>query len=267
MISRRHNTRFSLMVAGSRGAGKSAFLNSLVNKEIVKLQSSTEIDLYLLNLDCDGAVQRITFIDTPGFGDSIDDESIQESIVDYIKEQFDSYIEEETKIRRNAKYEDTRVHCLVYLITGTGNGLKQRDIVFLKKISGLVNVIPVISKVEGMTQKELTETKKIIRAQIEYYNIKLFNFENETLVASQMLEQKINGLVPFACVFPENVSEDLRTRVHPNGVIEVDNIQHNDYAKLRDVISNTYKEALIESTDTDLYEKYRSAALENILQE
>lgn len=255
------------MVAGSKGCGKSAFFNSLVNKEIVKCSASTEIDLYLLNLDCDGAIQKLTFIDTPGFGDSMNDEDIQDSIVEYIKEQFDSYIEEETKIRRNAKYEDTRVHSLVYLIPATGNGLKQRDIAFLKKASRLVNVIPVISKSEGMTTREITAMKRLILEQLERYEIKIFDFENEDLLPQSIIDAKINTMVPFASVFPEKLGEDIRIRSHPNGIIEIDNPKHNDYSMMRDVLLNTHTEALIETTDSELYEKYRSDALENILQE
>lgn len=267
MITRRHNTRLSLMVCGAKGSGKSAFFNSLVNKDIVKQSGSKEIDIYILNLDCDGSIQKITLIDTPGFGDSMNDEALQDSIVDYIKDQFDSFIEEETKIRRNAKFEDTRVHCLVYLIPGTGHGLKERDIVFLRKVTGLVNIVPVISKAEGMTDSELVEVKSLVNDQLQHYRIKTFDFENESLLPNPVIEQGLNSILPFACVFPENIGEDLRIRDHPHRTVEIDNPSHNDYCRLRNVILNTHTEAFIEVTDTELYERYRSDALENILQE
>ncbi|MCA9750320.1 MAG: 50S ribosome-binding GTPase, partial [Romboutsia sp.] len=100
------------MVAGPIGSGKSSLLNSLIGKEIVRTNGSNEIDIYMLNIECNEMMQRIALIDTPGFGSSLDDELLHDSIVDYIKEQLDSFIEEESKIRRNPKYEDTRVHCL-----------------------------------------------------------------------------------------------------------------------------------------------------------
>lgn len=267
MISRRHNAKFTIMVAGARGAGKSALFNSLVNKEIVKSVESKEIDIYLLNLDCEGRVQRISFIDTPGFGDSMNDEELQNSIVDYIKDQFDAFIQEETKIKRNAKFEDTRVHCLVYLIPATGFGLKQRDVVFLKKVSGLVNIVPVISKSEGMKVFELEEAKRLIMDQLAHYKIKLFDFENEYLLPLTTVEQKLNSIIPFSCVFPERIGEDVLVRNHTNGLIEIENPEHNDYCKLKEALLNTHTDAFIETTNTDLYENYRSDALESILQE
>lgn len=266
MIMRRHNTRFSIMVAGSKESGKTVFFNSLINKEVIKTYASPEINIYLLNLDCDGVLQKITFIDTPGFGDSMDDRALQDSIVDYIKDQFDSYIEEETKIRRNTKYEDTRVHCLLYFISSSGKGLKQRDITFLKRVSGLVNIIPVVSRAEGLTESEVTEVKSLIRDQLEFYNIRIFDFENEYFVPQPIIDQQLNSLVPFTCVFPERIDECTRTRNHICGVVEVDNPMHNDFPKLKEALLTTHIDTLIETTASELYENYRSDALENILQ-
>lgn len=267
MINKRQGSKFTFMVVGSRGSGKSSFLNSLINKEIVRQSSTTQIDIYLLNLDFNGVAQKFTFIDTPGFGHSIDDTDLQDSIVDYIKDQFDSYIEEETKIRRNVKYEDTRVHALVYLISATGNGLKPRDIVFLQKVCNFVNIIPVISKTEGMSKTEIIEVKELIRKQLKHYNIKTFDFENEYFNPEEDIGSRMNELFPFACVFPETIGESRRIRTHPLLVCEVDNPLHTDYTYVREAILSTHTNSLIEVTDAELYEKYRTEALENILKE
>ncbi|MCA9750340.1 MAG: 50S ribosome-binding GTPase, partial [Romboutsia sp.] len=160
MITRRQNSRFSIMVAGPKGSGKSSFFNSIIGKEIVKNENSNEINIYMLNLECNGINQKISLIDTPGFGESFNDNSLQESIITYIKEQYDLFIMEENKIRRNSKYEDTRVHCLLYFIPSTSGGLKHNDIAFLRKISHLTNIIPVISKADGLTSIETERMKK-----------------------------------------------------------------------------------------------------------
>lgn len=267
MITRRNNRRFSLMVCGSKGSGKSALFNSLINKEIVGASGSKEVEVYIINLDCEGLFQKITFVDTPGFGDSMNDEELYNTVVEYIKNQFDIYIDEETKIRRNAKFEDTRVHCLIYLIPATGNGLKQRDIEFLKKINNLVNIIPVISKAEGYNSSELSSVKQLIKNQLEYYQINIFNFDNEDLIPTETVNERLNSYLPFSCVFPEKLNEESRTRNHYSGVIDVDDPSQNDYSRLRDAILQTHTEALIETTDTVLYENYRATTLENMIQE
>lgn len=255
------------MVVGSKGSGKSAFLNSLINKDLIKTDSTPEIEIYLINLDCGGSSQRISFIDTPGFGEGMNDTELHDSLIEYIKEQFDSYIEEETKIRRNVKYEDTRVHCMVYLISATGNGLKQRDIAFLEKASNFVNIIPVITKTEGMTKNEISETKLLIRDQIKNYKIRVFDFENQSEYCSTEPNPVLSQMMPFACVFPEQNGGEKRVRVHPKCVCEVDDPVQTDYSSLRDALLSSFTGALIEITDAELYENYRADALENILQE
>lgn len=267
MIARRNNSRFTIMVVGSKESGKSTFLNSIINKNVIKQSPTDEIDIYLLNLDIAGTSQKISFIDTPGFGMNINDEELQDSIIEYIKEQFDSYIEEETKIRRNTRYEDTRVHCLIYLIPATGNGLKQRDIAFLRKAHTLVNIIPVITKAEGLLPEELRQLKALVLEQLSFYGIKTFDFDAEIQESPVQNIMSLNKMMPFACVFPEQIGTDERIRTHPYFIFEVDNPAHNDYPKLREAMLSSHSQAMIELTDSELYERYRSDTLENILHE
>ena len=91
MIAKRRNSRFTLMAVGAKGSGKSAFFNSLINKEVVKTCSTPEIQIYYLNLDCGGNMQKVSFIDTPGLGESMNDIALQDSIVDYIKDTRGTY--------------------------------------------------------------------------------------------------------------------------------------------------------------------------------
>lgn len=60
-------------------------------------------------------------------------------IVDYIDAQFESYLQEELKIRRSLfDYHDTRVHVCLYFITPTGHSLKSLDLVTMKKLDSKV---------------------------------------------------------------------------------------------------------------------------------
>lgn len=48
-------------------------------------------------------------------------------VAEYIDRQFDNYLQEELKIRRNlASYEDTRIHVCIYFIPPTGHSWVQR---------------------------------------------------------------------------------------------------------------------------------------------
>ena len=76
-------------------------------------------------------------MDTPGFGDQIDNEArlvrgcrlyIQlipssfSEIVEYLEREYDNILAEESRIKRNPRFKDNRVHVLLYFITPTGHG-------------------------------------------------------------------------------------------------------------------------------------------------
>ena len=72
--------------------------------------------------------------------------------------------------------------------------------------------------------------------------------------------------VPFAVVganyevtYPEG--RKVRGRRYPWGIIEVDNEEHCDFVKLRQMLIRTHMEELKEHTNNALYENYRSDKL------
>lgn len=43
-------------------------------------------------------------------------------IVGYLERQYDDILAMESRIKRNPRFHDNRVHCLLYFITPTGHG-------------------------------------------------------------------------------------------------------------------------------------------------
>ena len=85
--------------------------------------------------------------------------SFQE-ILTYVEKQFDNVLNEESRIKRNTKSVDSRVHGILYFITPNGHGLREVDIVFMRKLGTRANILPVIAKSDSLTPKELREFKK-----------------------------------------------------------------------------------------------------------
>ena len=86
--------------------------------------------------------------------------------------------------------------------------------------------------------------------------------DEETIAENQEIMSK----VPFAVVganaevtSPEG--RKVRGRRYPWGVIEVDNEDHCDFVKLRQMLIRTHMEELKEHTNNALYENYRSDKL------
>lgn len=264
MQARRRNAKFTIMAVGVAGAGKSVLFNNLVGRQVVANRHQKEIDVYMLNLDGIGIRQNIVFIDTPGFGTGLNDESLQESLVDYIREQFDLYIEEESKIRRNPQYDDTRVHCLLYIVPATGARLRQSDVSFLRKVSGYVNIIPIISKADALSELEKAEMQKQINEQLQFYSISTFNFANpEHMPCADGL--CLNAAQPLCTICTSNPEGTTWHKNHAAGTIELDSKAYSDLSVLRELLFGGFMEVLIDTTVSDIYETYRTKILESAI--
>jgi hypothetical protein len=85
---------------------------------------------------------QLTIVDTPGFGDNINNEfecvcmhtatlpinltcRFQE-IVAYLEHQYDDILAEESHIKRNPRFHDNHVHVLLYFIPSTGHSCVPR---------------------------------------------------------------------------------------------------------------------------------------------
>lgn len=263
----------NVMVVGEKGLGKSTLLNTLFNKDLypsemgLTKQEGVSIDCVSAEIEENGVKLHLTIIDTPGFGDSIDNTDSWKPIVDEINKRFDNYLQEESKITR-ATVPDDRVHACLYFIEPTGHSLKPLDITFMKKVHDKVNLIPVIAKSDALTEDEIVEFKQRILDDIHTQGINVFhppqydNDDEEALLS----RQKIMSEVPFAVVgsTTEIQTQDgrvVRGRNYPWGVIEVDNEDHCDFIKLRQLLIRNFMEELKEHTANVLYEKYRTERL------
>lgn len=99
--------------------------------------------------------------------------------------------------------------------------------------------------------------------QIQIFEGPRYELDDDETVAEN---QEIMSKVPFAVVGAntEVVNGEGRTvrgRSYPWGVIEVDNEDHCDFVKLRQMLIRTHMEELKEHTNNALYENYRSDKL------
>lgn len=146
------------------------------NAEIAHQEDGVRIKPVTVELDEDGVRISLTIVDTPGFGDQIDNELSFTEIASYLERQYDDILAEESRIKRNPRFRDNRVHALLYFITPTGHALRELDIELMRRLSPRVNVIPVIGKADSLTPAELAAFKKRVMEDIEYYSIPVYNF-------------------------------------------------------------------------------------------
>jgi len=75
-------------------------------------------------------------------------------IIKYIKDQHSAYLRKELTAMRDRHIQDTRIHCALFFINPSGHSLRAIDIVVLKKLSEVVNVVPIIAKSDSLTMEE-----------------------------------------------------------------------------------------------------------------
>ena len=102
---------------------------------------------------------RLTVIDTPGFGDYVNNRDSWQPIIEFLDDQHESYMLQEQQPHRQEKI-DMRVHACLYFIRPTGHTLKPLDIEVMKRLSTRVNLIPVVAKADTLSTSDLIKFKR-----------------------------------------------------------------------------------------------------------
>ncbi|KAG9338803.1 hypothetical protein JZ751_025240 [Albula glossodonta] len=213
-----------------------------------------------------GVKMKLTVIDTPGFGDQINNENCWEPISKYINEQYEKFLKEEVNIARKKRIPDTRVHCCLYFISPTGHSLRQLDIEFMRHLSRVVNIIPVIAKSDTLTPEEKNEFKQRVRKELEMCGIEFYpQKEFDEDMEDKSDNDKIREAMPFAVVGSDKEHQVNGKRVLGRktawGVVEVENPNHCEFAQLRDFLIRSHLQDLKEVTHNIHYETYRAKRL------
>ncbi|KAL7341770.1 Septin-domain-containing protein [Rhodotorula toruloides] len=275
--------QLTIMVVGQSGTGRTTFVNTLCEQPLIQhqqpvapeeahLESGIRINPVQVELEEDGVRVSLTVVDTPGFGDQIDNEFTFNEIMGYLERQYDDILAEESRIKRNPRFRDNRVHALLYFITPTGHALRELDIELMRRLAPRVNVIPVIGKADSLTPSELHDFKRRVMEDIEYYSIPIYNFPYDAEEDDEDTIQEnseLRALMPFAIVGSEEEVEvngqPVRARRYPWGIVEVDNPQHSDFQRLRTALLQTHLHDVKEITHDFLYETFRSEKLSRSL--
>ncbi|KAF3937477.1 Septin-7 [Dactylella cylindrospora] len=275
----RKGFNFNVMVVGESGLGKSTLVNTLFNTSLYPpkerkgpsleiIPKTVSIQSISADIEENGVRLRLTVVDTPGFGDFVNNDESWRPIIDNIEQRFDAYLDAENKVNR-INIVDNRIHACVYFIQPTGHSLKPLDIEVMRRLHTKVNLIPVIAKADTLTDEEISLFKKRILADIQHHSIQIFEGPRYELDDDETIAEnnEIMSKVPFAVVganseVTDNNGRKVRGRRYPWGIIEVDNEEHCDFVKLRQMLIRTHMEELKEHTANILYENYRSEKLE-----
>nr|XP_019939794.1 PREDICTED: neuronal-specific septin-3-like isoform X4 [Paralichthys olivaceus] len=263
---------FNIMVVGQSGLGKSTLMNTLFKSKVSRksvqpnpeerIPKTIEIKSISHDVEEKGVRMKLTVIDTPGFGDHINNENCWQPIMKFINDQYEAYLQEEIHINRKKRIPDSRVHCCIYFIPPTGHCLRPLDVEFMRRLSKVVNIVPVIAKADTLTLEERDYFKQTIREELRANGIDVYpQKEFDEDADDRMINDKIREMIPFAVVGSDQEyqvnGKKILGRKTKWGTIEVENIAHCEFAYLRDLLIRTHMQNIKDITGSIHYETYR----------
>lgn len=268
---------FNIMAVGRSGMGKTTLVNTLFSSKLATTlgrrsadepaEKTTEIKVHSHLLVENNVRLNINVIDTPGFGDQINNEKCWELLVKYIKEQHSQYLRKELSAQRPKHIPDTRVHCILYFIPpSSGSGLKSLDVQALKRLLEIANVVPIIAKSDSLTLSERASLKRVLQNDFIKHNLNIYPYDSEELFDDEkQLNEDIKSLIPFAVVGSDHESEIngelVRCRKSRWGAINIEDVSQCEFVFLRDFLTRTHLQDLVETTALTHYESFRSKQL------
>ncbi|PSK36755.1 Septin spn4 [Elsinoe australis] len=277
-IVAKRGAAFTIMVAGESGLGKTTFINTLFSTTIKnyadhrrrhakQIDKTVEIEITKAELEEKFFKVRLTVIDTPGFGDYVNNRDSWQPIIEFLDDQHESYMLQEQQPRRTDRI-DLRVHTCLYFIRPTGHTLKPLDIEVMKRLCTRVNLIPVIAKADTLSPADLQRFKSRVRTTIEAQGIKVYQppLDDDDEGMLKVTRDLITAM-PFAVIGSEKDvttpdGRSVKGRQYAWGVAEVENEEHCDFRKLRSVLIRNHMLDLIHTTEENHYEAYRAQQME-----
>ncbi|KAK5878359.1 hypothetical protein CesoFtcFv8_023771 [Champsocephalus esox] len=244
---------FTLMVAGESGLGKSTLVNSLFLTDLHKdrtllnaeerIHQTVEIMKHTVDIEEKGVKLKLTIVDTPGFGDAVNNSECWSTITDYIEQQFEHYFRDESGLNRK-NIQDNRVHCCLYFIPPPSD----------------TACVP-----------EIRKLKERLREETDKYGIKIYQFpdcDSDEDEEFKRQDRELKESSPFAVIGSNTVVEArgqrVRGRLYPWGIVEVENPSHCDFVKLRTMLIRTHMHDLKDITSDCHYENYRAQCIQTM---
>ncbi|KAM4024602.1 septin-12 isoform 3-T4 [Anomaloglossus baeobatrachus] len=268
----KYGFEFNIMVVGQSGLGKSTLVNTLFKSKVIRkapdagIPKTLEMKAVSQVVEERGMEMRLTVIDTPGFGDQINNQNCWDPIIKYIHEQYEKYLREEILVNRKRRIPDSRIHSCIYFIPPTGHWLRPLDLEFMKRLGRIVNVVPVIAKADTLTLEEREEFKQRIRKDLQNHGISVYpQPELDEDPTETLINDKIRQKIPFAVVGTDEEHQVNGRRILGRktkwGIIEVENSSHCEFADLRDLLIRSNLQDLKDITHNIHYESYRVGRL------
>jgi len=238
MKGRKMVGHYKIIIVGESGLGKSTARDCLLHgltEDLGRLGETQSPDQKTLDIVTSDPIQIHTespleeiwlrIVDTPGYGDHMDINKDIGKIRDFIVDRFDElYDAQDADCRVEARHHDSIVTCCLYFIAP--HRLKDNDVAFMKEVSKLLPIVPVIAKADTMTKQETTDFRKQVSEKMRHADIRLYDFERDPRIADKP------DLPPFTLITDRSMKE----RIYAWGQAKMNDPAHCDFTLLKDLV-------------------------------
>ncbi|CAD8205746.1 unnamed protein product [Paramecium octaurelia] len=257
----------NLLIAGQSGSGKSTFVDALLNKKPIARQyqgnssQTNQVQESMGVIEYENQIVYLNIFDAKGFQKNDQKEWFKE-IRHFIDQKF------KTQIRRN-KYaylnktlysqvsklvNDERIHLCLYFLSGPA--YFNEDILYLQKLSNLVNVIPILARGDQYTKSEVLELKLRYNKTFKEFKIDIYDCLkiNDEQFKQQLMQGEFGQCSPFMIIastyeYYNDQGKKIQGRQYPWGQCDLWNPQHSDFLLLYKSLIGYYIYDLIKLTD------------------
>merc|ERR1711939_1208861 len=122
--------------------------------------------------------RNLCFVDTPGYGNQTSCLECITPVVEYIESQFKKVtsfdgMSEPEMVNLLSGNGGSQVDVVLYVVS---NKIKPVDIEYLRRLSALTNVIPLVARADAFSPEEVSSLKHNIMSELDAANIKPFLF-------------------------------------------------------------------------------------------
>ncbi len=153
--------RLTILCCGEAGTGKTTLIHALFGQQIKQERRSPTKTLVESSKDLSFRSTtvkiRLTTVDTPGFGDSLDIGGSFDVITNHITNSFDRALAAE---KSGPLEEPGGVDAVLYFIGA--HRIKALDLAFMRRVAPLASIIPIICKADTYTREELQDFRVTI---------------------------------------------------------------------------------------------------------
>lgn len=269
------------MLAGMEGLGKSTFINTLLESDSITkptpflppseahLERKPAIEVIPVGeREFFGNKLSLTFLDVQNYGESMVNKESFSVLLDYVEARYKEFLEEESRVKRNPRFEDNRVDVCLYFLPPTGKGLGALDRLAMQVLGQRVNIIPVLAKADAYSAAELSLAKSLIMHDIREAGIQIFDFaidvENSPVqVMDEEVEEgeMLQKMIPFSVLGADPEQRPRIGRGYKWGFAEANDEKISNLGKLKSVLFSSHLLAIKEKTQAVLYETFRTEVL------